>query len=146
MRLLASRARCIGTYLSPDLPYRELLLLCMLAFCSSPVRANAQLSPDASLPDAPTAVTASTTSTLWVSPDAIIATSPAPAPPGPRISTSRPAHNSGPDEPATLPRDCPYDRTHSRLCRPHIRQLVISTAVFNAFQNAGNLYTGYWYR
>jgi hypothetical protein len=43
-------------------------------------------------------------------------------------------------------RDCPYDHTHARICRVHVRQLVISSAVFNAFQNAGNLYTGYWYR
>ena len=28
----------------------------------------------------------------------------------------------------------------------HWRQLLISSIVFNAFQNAGNLYTGYWYR
>ncbi len=28
----------------------------------------------------------------------------------------------------------------------HWRQLLISSIAFNAFQNAGNLYTGYWYR
>lgn len=43
-------------------------------------------------------------------------------------------------------RDCPYDTTHARVCRMHVRQLVISAALYNAFQNAGNLYTGYWYR
>ncbi len=43
-------------------------------------------------------------------------------------------------------RDCPYDHTHARVCRVHVGQLVISSALFNAFQNAGNLYTGYWYR
>jgi hypothetical protein len=43
-------------------------------------------------------------------------------------------------------RDCPYDHTHAPICRVHVRQLVISSVVFNAFQNAGNLYTGYWYR
>lgn len=43
-------------------------------------------------------------------------------------------------------RDCPYDHTHARICRVHVRQLVISAAIYNAFQNAGNLYTGYWYR
>ena len=41
---------------------------------------------------------------------------------------------------------CPMDATHARECRVHWRQLLISSAVFNAFQNAGNLYTGYWYR
>ncbi|HUX45366.1 MAG TPA: hypothetical protein VMV57_11495, partial [Terracidiphilus sp.] len=41
---------------------------------------------------------------------------------------------------------CPYDTTHARECRVHWRQLLISSAVFNAFQNAGNLYSGYWYR
>ena len=43
-------------------------------------------------------------------------------------------------------RDCPYDRTHARICGVHWGQLVISSVIFNAFQDAGNLYTGYWYR
>jgi Lipid A 3-O-deacylase (PagL) len=43
-------------------------------------------------------------------------------------------------------RDCPYDKTHARVCHVHVRQLVISAVLYNAFQNAGNLYTGYWYR
>jgi hypothetical protein len=43
-------------------------------------------------------------------------------------------------------RECVDDKTHARECRPHWRQLIISSAVYNAFQNAGNLYTGYWYR
>jgi hypothetical protein len=41
---------------------------------------------------------------------------------------------------------CPYDQTHARECRMHWRQLIISSSVFNAFQNTGNLYTSYWYR
>lgn len=41
---------------------------------------------------------------------------------------------------------CPDDETHARECRPHWRQLIITSSIFNAFQNAGNLYTGYWYR
>jgi hypothetical protein len=41
---------------------------------------------------------------------------------------------------------CPDDTTHARSCRVHWRQLLISTSTFNAFQNVGNLYTGYWYR
>lgn len=41
---------------------------------------------------------------------------------------------------------CPEDTTHAHSCRVHWHQLVISSAVFNGFQNAGNLYTGYWYR
>jgi hypothetical protein len=43
-------------------------------------------------------------------------------------------------------RECVDDKTHARECRPHWRQLIISSSVYNAFQNAGNLYTGYWYR
>ena len=42
--------------------------------------------------------------------------------------------------------ECPFDTTHAKECRPHWRQLLITSSVFNAFQNAGNLYTGYWYR
>jgi hypothetical protein len=42
--------------------------------------------------------------------------------------------------------ECPYDTTHAKECRVHWHQLIITASVFNAFQNAGNLYTGYWYR
>ncbi|MGD0731763.1 MAG: acyloxyacyl hydrolase [Terracidiphilus sp.] len=49
--------------------------------------------------------------------------------------------------PGRVPLDqCPYDKTHAKECRPHWHQLIISSSVFNAFQNAGNLYTSYWYR
>ena len=41
---------------------------------------------------------------------------------------------------------CPFDTTRARECRVHWHQLIISSALFNTFQNAGNLYTGYWYR
>ena len=43
-------------------------------------------------------------------------------------------------------RDCPYDKTHARNCRVHLHQLALSTTLFFTFLNAGNLYTGYWYR
>ena len=42
--------------------------------------------------------------------------------------------------------ECPTDTTHARECRVHWHQLLIEASIFNAFQNAGNLYTGYWYR
>jgi len=42
--------------------------------------------------------------------------------------------------------DCSLDTTHARQCRVHWHQLIISTTLFNAFEDAGNLYTGYWYR
>jgi len=41
---------------------------------------------------------------------------------------------------------CPYDTTRARECRVHWHQLMITSSLFNAFQNGGNLYTGYWYR
>lgn len=41
---------------------------------------------------------------------------------------------------------CPDDFTHARSCRVHWHQLLFSTAAFNALQNTGNIYTGYWYR
>lgn len=41
---------------------------------------------------------------------------------------------------------CPDDFSHARSCRVHWHQLFLSTAGFNALQNVGNLYTGYWYR
>ena len=43
-------------------------------------------------------------------------------------------------------KDCPADVTRARECRMHWRQMVIESSLFNAFENAGNLYTGYWYR
>jgi hypothetical protein len=43
-------------------------------------------------------------------------------------------------------KDCPYDKTHARECRMHWKQMLISSALYNAFENGGNLYTGYFYR
>ena len=42
--------------------------------------------------------------------------------------------------------NCPTDKTHARECRMHWKQMVIESSLFNGFENAGNLYTGYWYR
>jgi hypothetical protein len=42
--------------------------------------------------------------------------------------------------------DCPDDETHARECRMHWRPLIVESLLFNAFEDAGNLYTGYWYR
>jgi hypothetical protein len=50
-----------------------------------------------------------------------------------------------PYQPVPL-QDCPFDHTGARECRIHWHQLIISAALFNAFENSGNLYTGYWYR
>ncbi len=41
---------------------------------------------------------------------------------------------------------CPFDLTGARECRVHWRQLMIEASAYDAFQNAGNLYSGYWYR
>ena len=58
------------------------------------------------------------------------------------ILTGSPAASTRP----MSPEDCARDTTHSPHCRVHLHQLVISAALFNAFEDAGNLYTGYWYR
>jgi len=42
--------------------------------------------------------------------------------------------------------ECPYDETRARECRMHWGQMLIESILFNAFEDAGNLYTGYWYR
>lgn len=42
--------------------------------------------------------------------------------------------------------DCPTDETRARECRMHWKPMLLESALYNAFQNAGNLYTGYWYR
>jgi hypothetical protein len=54
------------------------------------------------------------------------------------------------DEPDVAQRvpvaECPDDETRARECRVHWHQLMIEATLYDAFQNAGNLYTGYWYR
>src|ERR1035438_9100945 len=42
--------------------------------------------------------------------------------------------------------ESPFQESKARECGVHWRQLILSAAVFNAFQNTGNLYTSYWYR
>jgi hypothetical protein len=48
------------------------------------------------------------------------------------------------DRPAA--EDCSVETNHARGCGVHWHQLIISTTLFSAFQDAGNLYTGYFYR
>ncbi len=43
-------------------------------------------------------------------------------------------------------KDCPTDETRARECRMHWGPMLIESVLFNAFEDAGNLYTGYWYR
>jgi Lipid A 3-O-deacylase (PagL) len=90
--------------------------------------AQAQTTTEDALPDAPQRVT-------WGLMESSSVASSASASIAKRPSTSE----------VTL-RECPYDHTHARNCRVHVSQLVISAALYDAFQNAGNLYTGYWYR
>ena len=42
--------------------------------------------------------------------------------------------------------DCPYDETRARECRVHWLPMLLESSLYNAFENAGNAYTGYWYR
>ena len=69
--------------------------------------------------------------------------------PDPHLSSSSDSGSGvirpGPEKRVPL-QECPYDQTHARECRVHWPQLLISTTTFLAFLNAGNLYTGYWYR
>ena len=59
-----------------------------------------------------------------------------------------PALAEGPDDrdSAITLQQCPYDKTHSPACRVHWRQLLASSSLFLTFDNAGNVYTGYYYR
>ena len=43
-------------------------------------------------------------------------------------------------------KDCPADKTRARECRMHWKPMLLESALYNAFENGGNLYTGYWYR
>lgn len=42
--------------------------------------------------------------------------------------------------------DCPDDETRARECRMHWGPMLIESLFFNTFEDAGNLYSGYWYR
>jgi hypothetical protein len=50
------------------------------------------------------------------------------------------------EPPRAVLENCAQDTTHSPHCRVHWGQLIISTTLFNTFEDAGNLYSGYWYR
>lgn len=124
---------------------RQFLALCLVlisAGASLPLRGQAiedRLLPDAPSPQTSAAALAFSSSGYKI-PD--IPDLPVPSVAGPSaLPATRPANAS-----AVTLRECPYDRTHAPECRVHVRQLVISSVLFNAFQNAGNLYTGYWYR
>ena len=85
--------------------------------------------PVASLPDAPSpSQPVAVSLTYFAGPEA----------------TSTVVANPAPDR--APPEDCSLDTTNSPRCRIHWHQLIISTTLFNAFEDAGNLYTGYWYR
>jgi hypothetical protein len=43
-------------------------------------------------------------------------------------------------------KDCPTDETRARECRMHWGPMVMESLLFNAFEDGGNVYTGYWYR
>jgi len=92
---------------------------------------------DPEIPDAPEILP----SPAWESSSLQANVSFDPSLPGPWSAADAPA---SPERVAL--KDCPTDRTHARECRVHWHQLIISSAVFNAFLNGGNLYTGYWYR
>ena len=42
--------------------------------------------------------------------------------------------------------DCPSDETRAPECRMHWGPMLIESILFNTFEDAGNIYTGYWYR
>ncbi|MGA8089820.1 MAG: acyloxyacyl hydrolase [Terracidiphilus sp.] len=43
-------------------------------------------------------------------------------------------------------KDCPRDEMGARECRMHWGPMVLESVLFNAFEDGGNIYTGYWYR
>jgi hypothetical protein len=43
-------------------------------------------------------------------------------------------------------KDCPTDESRAPECRMHWKPMLLESAIFNAFENGGNLYTGFWYR
>lgn len=105
----------------PDFARRILMLSAVLLLGLTASSLHSQQLVD--LPDAPEA------SSLAIAPGAMGA---------PGSAVQKP--------PTPTAEDCALNPTNAPQCRVHWRQLFISSAVFNGFQNAGNLYTGYWYR
>jgi hypothetical protein len=62
-----------------------------------------------------------------------------------RSSSAAPVLTSAPQR-TVAPRDCPYDHTHAKGCGVNWGHLAIESSLYLTFQNAGNVYTGYWYR
>ncbi len=56
------------------------------------------------------------------------------------------AISTAPAPHTVVPRDCRYDRTHAQGCGENWGHLAIEASLYLTFQNAGNVYTGYWYR
>lgn len=85
-------------------------------------------------------------------PIALLPDAPAPNTPDATVVTAAPGGESNnlvavtPERKRLVPEDCSLDTTHSPRCRVHWHQLIFSTTVFNAFEDLGNLYAGYWYR
>jgi hypothetical protein len=75
---------------------------------------------------------------------------PVPAPKGYSRSAAPslllPAASTHPVPQTVNPRDCPYDQTHAKGCGVNWGHLAIESSLYLTFQNAGNVYTGYWYR
>ncbi len=44
------------------------------------------------------------------------------------------------------PSQCPYTENSGKDCAVHWRPLLLEIAIFNSFEDEGNVYTGYWYR
>ncbi len=68
-----------------------------------------------------------------------------PSAPEPHLSSGTDAKSNINEHPISL-QECPHTDIHATECRVHWHQLVISSTLFITSLNAGNLYTGYWYR
>jgi len=110
---------------------------------SSPTQetAVASLASPAELPDAPVPELASAPDGFGEPPVSFQPTF------EPYLSAADPSSFGVTPNPERVPlSECPYDKTRAKECRIHWAPLIISSAAFNALLNAGNLYTGYWYR
>ena len=117
--LLPGSVRCYAQHVDP-----EPMVSRIATGPAAPVPASTTLLPDAPLPNFPGA---------------------------PGIAESDKAESTSvvavsPTRERVAPEDCAIDTSHSPRCREHWHDLIIETTLFNTFEDAGNLYSGYWYR
>jgi hypothetical protein len=120
-------------------------LVCAALLAPVGLRAQATAVAEAELPDAPGVVPAGAGAVTPGLAPALGVTVRAAASGGGGSSAAGSALLATPPEDTAIA-NCPYATAPDRACGVHWHQLAISGSLYLAFQNTGNVYSGYWYR